>query len=69
MIVDYKKLNENANIKWLIRRKERVRYFSTFDMASGYHQIEIREEDIPKSAFSAEGGHFEYVQMPFGLNT
>ena len=37
------------------------------DLASGYHQIAVREEDIPKTAFRTQRGHFEFVVMPFGV--
>ena len=43
-------------------------YFSTFDLLSGYFQIALLEEDIPKSAFVCKYGHFEMTRMPFGLN-
>ena len=42
--------------------------FSTFDLTSGYFQIPLKEEDIPKSAFVCKYGHFEMTKMPFGLN-
>ena len=42
--------------------------FSTLDMTSGYHQVEVAEEDRDKTAFvTGRGHHLRYVTMPFGL--
>ena len=42
--------------------------FSSFDLTSGYFQIPLKEEGIPKSAFCCKFGHYEMTRMPFGLN-
>ena len=43
--------------------------FSTFDLTSGYFQIPLKKEDIPKSAFVTKYGQYEFKTMPFGLNS
>jgi hypothetical protein len=51
----------------LLNQLEGAQVFSKIDLCFGYHQIKIRAEDIPKTAFTTRYGLFEYLVMSFGL--
>jgi len=44
-------------------------YFTTIDLAKGFHQIQMDQQSIPKTAFSTKHGHYEYTRMAFGLKS
>ena len=72
IVMDFRLLNEKTivdaypllNISEILDHLGRAQYFSLFDLASGFHQIELDPADRPKTAFSSLNGHYEYVRMP-----
>jgi hypothetical protein len=41
--------------------------FSEIDLRSGYHQLRIKDDDIPRTAFKMRFGYYEFTILPFGL--
>jgi hypothetical protein len=75
MCVNYRSLNEviikykypHPQIEDLFDQMKGASVFSKIDLTSGYHQLKIRESDIPKTAFHTRYGLYEYTMMSFGL--
>ena len=55
------------NITEILDQLGSAKYFSKFDLASGFHQIRMSQEDAHKTAFSTPYEHFQFKRMPFGL--
>ncbi|GJX40350.1 hypothetical protein Tco_0255340 [Tanacetum coccineum] len=75
MCIDYRELNKLTiknryplpRIDDLFDQLQGSSVYSKIDLLSGYHQLHIKEEDIPITAFRTRYGHFEFQVMPFGL--
>ncbi|GJR59973.1 retrotransposon protein, putative, ty3-gypsy subclass [Tanacetum coccineum] len=75
MCIDYRELNKLTvknrypllRIDDMFDQLQGSRVYSKIDLRSGYHQLRVREEDIPKTAFRTRYGHYEFQEIPFGL--
>ncbi|GJR39231.1 putative reverse transcriptase domain-containing protein [Tanacetum coccineum] len=75
MCIDFRELNKlTVKNRYLLPRTDDLFYqlqglqfFSKIDLRSGYHQLRVHEDHIPKTAFRTHYGHFEFTVMPFGL--
>ncbi|GJX64549.1 putative reverse transcriptase domain-containing protein [Tanacetum coccineum] len=75
LCIDYRELNKLMvknryplpRIDDLFDQPQGSNIYSKIDLRSSYHQLRVREEDIPKTTFRTRYGHYEFQVMPFGL--
>jgi hypothetical protein len=75
LCIDYHQLNKATikdqypfpRIDDLFDQMKGTMVFSKIDLRSGYHQLQIKKDSIPKTAFKTSFGHYEFTILPFGL--
>lgn len=75
LCIDYRKLNACTikdafplpNINHMLGTIKHSKFYSTMDLASGFHQLRIKETDIPLTAFCTPTNLYEFICLPFGL--
>nr|GEY16530.1 putative reverse transcriptase domain-containing protein [Tanacetum cinerariifolium] len=75
MCIDYRELNKLTvknryplpRIDDLFDQLQGSSIHSKIDLRFGYHQLRVREQDVPKTSFQTRYGHYEFQVMPFGL--
>lgn len=75
LVIDFRKLNDKTisdkypipDISGILSNLEGSKFFTTLDLKSGFHQINLSEKDREKTAFSVKNGIYEFCRLPFGL--
>ena len=75
LCIDYRQLNKDTiknqyplpRIDDLFDQMKGAMMFSKINLQSGYHQLRIKEDDIPKTTFKMRFGHYKFIVLPFGL--
>ena len=75
LCINYRQLNKItiknkyplSRIDDLFDQLQRASVFSKIDLRSGYHQLKIKESNVPKTAYRTRYGHYKFLVKPFGL--